>query len=92
MMNPTGMAVHTMHACKLLDMPHCDVLLAQCTTYLTRARKSRLVENALRAAQHLVAKYEDNQPSVPFHLRNIPSKSIDTIGKSLLYYLKNPFP
>jgi putative ATPase len=73
-----------MNACKMLGMPECDVLLAQCTTYLARAPKSRLMEDALRAAQHLVSNYKGAQPSVPLHLRNAPTKLMKNLGKNLL--------
>ncbi|XP_011053383.1 PREDICTED: ATPase WRNIP1-like [Acromyrmex echinatior] len=69
-----GIAVHTMHGCKMIGMPECDVLLAQCTTYLARAPKSRLMEDALRAAQKIIAEHKGPQPGVPLHLRNAPTR------------------
>ncbi|XP_015109487.1 ATPase WRNIP1 isoform X1 [Diachasma alloeum] len=74
-----GVAVHTMHACKMMGMPECDVLLAQCAVYLARAPKSRLMEDALRAAQRVVAEQKGPQPSVPLHLRNAPTKLMKTL-------------
>lgn len=75
-----------MHACKLLGTPGCNALLAQCTTYLARANKSRLMEDSLRAAQHCIANFKDNQPLVPFHLKNAPTKSINNhLGNNLFY-------
>ncbi|KAG7201311.1 hypothetical protein KM043_004083 [Ampulex compressa] len=75
-----GIAVHTMHGCKMIGMPECDVLLAQCTTYLARAPKSRLMEDALRAAQRVVAEHKGPQPGVPLHLRNAPTKLMKNLG------------
>ncbi|KYQ57675.1 ATPase WRNIP1 [Trachymyrmex zeteki] len=69
-----GIAMHTMHGCKMIGMPECDVLLAQCTTYLARAPKSRLMEDALRAAQKVIAEHKGPQPGVPLHLRNAPTR------------------
>lgn len=75
-----GIAVHTMHGCKMIGMPECDVLLAQCTTYLARAPKSRLMEDALRAAQREVAEHKGPQPGVPLHLRNAPTRLMKDLG------------
>ncbi|XP_077272354.1 ATPase WRNIP1 [Temnothorax americanus] len=75
-----GIAVHTMHGCKMIGMPECDVLLAQCTTYLARAPKSRLMEDALRAAQRAVAEHKGPQPGVPLHLRNAPTRLMKDLG------------
>lgn len=79
-----GIAVHTMHGCKMIGMPECDVLLAQCTTYLARAPKSRLMEDALRAAQRVVAEHKGPQPGVPLHLRNAPTRLMRDLGKYLI--------
>ncbi|KAL0108133.1 hypothetical protein PUN28_015022 [Cardiocondyla obscurior] len=79
-----GIAVHTMHGCKMIGMPECDVLLAQCTTYLARAPKSRLMEDALRAAQKVIAEHNGPQPGVPLYLRNAPTKLMKTLGKNFI--------
>lgn len=83
-----GIAIHTMHGCKMIGMPECDVLLAQCTTYLARAPKSRLMEDALRAAQRVVAEHKGPQPGVPLHLRNAPTKLMKTLGYGKDYNMK----
>nr|KAF7401882.1 hypothetical protein H0235_015218 [Vespula pensylvanica] len=75
-----SIAVHTMNGCKMIGMPECDVLLAQCTTYLARAPKSRLMEDALRAAQRVVANHKGPQPGVPLHLRNAQTKTLKDLG------------
>ncbi|XP_017891396.1 ATPase WRNIP1-like [Ceratina calcarata] len=84
-----GIAVHTMHACKMIGMPECDVLLAQCTTYLARAPKSRLMEDAFRAAQKVITEYKGPQPGVPLHLRNAPTKLMKNLGYGKGYNMKN---
>ncbi|KAK0084569.1 hypothetical protein PV325_006772 [Microctonus aethiopoides] len=84
-----GIAVHTMHACKMMGMPECDVLLAQCTTYLARAPKSRLMEDSLRAAQRVVANHKGAQPSVPLYLRNAPTKLMKQLGYGEGYNMRH---
>ncbi|XP_014473677.1 PREDICTED: ATPase WRNIP1-like [Dinoponera quadriceps] len=84
-----GIATHTMHGCKMIGMPECDVLLAQCTTYLARAPKSRLMEDALRAAQRAVAEHKGPQPGVPFHLRNAPTRLMKDLGYGKGYNMKH---
>lgn len=64
-----GVAVHTMHGCQMIGMPECDVLLGQCTVYLTRAPKSRAIYNALDAAKKKILECEGPQPAVPLHMR-----------------------
>ncbi|XP_015609970.1 ATPase WRNIP1 [Cephus cinctus] len=80
-----GVAIDTMHGCKMLGMPECDVLLAQCVTYMARAPKSRLMEDALRTAQKVVANHKGPQPAVPLHLRNAPTKLMSQLGYSKGY-------
>ncbi|KAG5331801.1 WRIP1 ATPase, partial [Acromyrmex charruanus] len=80
-----GIAVHTMHGCKMIGMPECDVLLAQCTTYLARAPKSRLMEDALRAAQKIIAEHKGPQPGVPLHLRNAPTRLMKDLGNYFIF-------
>lgn len=65
----------------MIGMPESDVLLAQCVIYLARAPKSRLMEDALRAAQRLIANHKGPQPDVPLHLRNAPTKLMGNLGK-----------
>ncbi|XP_011643821.1 ATPase WRNIP1-like [Pogonomyrmex barbatus] len=84
-----GIAVHTMHGCKMIGMPECDVLLAQCTTYLARAPKSRLMEDALRAAQRVVAEHKGPQPGVPLYLRNAPTRLMKDLGHGKGYNMKH---
>lgn len=64
----------------MIGMPECDVILAQCVTYLARAPKSRLMEDALRAAQRIIADQKGPQPSVPLVLRNAPTRLMENLG------------
>lgn len=81
-----GLAVSVMNGCKMIGMPECDVLLAQCAIYLARAPKSRLMEDALRAAQRLVANQKGQQPPVPVHLRGTgSSRLVELLGNGKGY-------
>ncbi|KAL6438989.1 hypothetical protein ACFW04_003781 [Cataglyphis niger] len=84
-----GIAMHTMHGCKMIGMPECDVLLAQCTIYLAKAPKSRLMEDALRAAQKVVAEHKGPQPGVPLYLRNAPTRLMKDLGYSKGYNMRH---
>ncbi|XP_057333987.1 ATPase WRNIP1-like [Microplitis mediator] len=37
-------AVHTMHACQMIGMPECDVMLGQCVIYLCKAKKIKFFD------------------------------------------------
>lgn len=84
-----GLAMHTMHGCKMIGMPDCDVLLAQCTIYLAKAPKSRLMDNALRAAQKVVAEHKGPQPGVPLYLRNAPTRLMKDLGCGKGYNMRH---
>ncbi|KAK9887754.1 hypothetical protein WA026_000069 [Henosepilachna vigintioctopunctata] len=73
------LAVSTMHGCQLLGMPESDVLLAQCATYLAKAKKSRKIDAALGKAKTCIAE-QGTQPIVPMHLRNAPTKLMKELG------------
>lgn len=65
-----GIAVHTTYGCQMIGMPECDVILAQCVIYLTRAPKSQVIYNALKSAENIIAKHKGPQPTVPLHIRD----------------------
>lgn len=46
-------AVHTMHACQMIGMPECDVMLGQCVIYLCKAKKINFF-NRLKSVHQLV--------------------------------------
>ncbi|XP_051158350.1 ATPase WRNIP1-like [Leptopilina boulardi] len=87
--NALSVAVNTMHACKMIGMPECDVLLAQCVVYLARAPKSRLMEDVLRAAQKIIAEHKGPQPSVPLVLRNAPTRLMEKLGHGAGYNMQH---
>ena len=80
--NALGVAVAAMQGCQLIGRPECDVLLAQCTTYLARAKKSHEVYNAMNKARKLIKDSDDNRglPPVPLHLRNANSSLDRELG------------
>ena len=71
----------------MIGMPECDVILAQCVIYLTRAPKSQLIYNAFKSAENIIAKYEGPQPAVPLHIRDKSKqeKPCYIFGKILKY-------
>ena len=80
--NALGVAVAAMQGCQLIGRPECDVILAQCTTYLARAKKSHEVYNAMIKARKLLNESDDNGglPPVPLHLRNATSSLDRSLG------------
>lgn len=58
-----------MHGCQMIGMPESDVLLAQCTLYLTKAPKSRLIYNALQAALKVISEHKGPQPTTLSHVK-----------------------
>lgn len=83
------MAVSAMQACHLVGMPECGLFLAQITTYLARAPKSREIYNALSAAKSCIAEHCGCLPSVPLHLRNAPTKLMKDLGYGAGYNMRN---
>ncbi|XP_076284975.1 ATPase WRNIP1 isoform X2 [Lasioglossum baleicum] len=65
-----GIAVHTMHGCAMIGMPESDVILGQCVVYLTRAKKSNLIYNALNHAKNVIMNHKGPQPAVPLFIRD----------------------
>nr|KAG5713110.1 hypothetical protein BaRGS_021904 [Batillaria attramentaria] len=73
-------AVAAYQGCHLIGMPECDVLLAQCVVYLSRAPKSVEVYKAYGKAKSCVKGHKGPIPSVPIHLRNAPTKLMKSLG------------
>ena len=71
-----------MQGCQLIGRPECDVILAQCTTYLARAKKSHEVYNAMNKAKELIKDSNNDKglPPVPLHLRNANSSLDRELG------------
>ncbi|KAG8228426.1 hypothetical protein J437_LFUL003903 [Ladona fulva] len=74
------LAVATMQGCQLIGMPECDVLLAQCAVYLSRAPKSREMDNAIAKARECVRTHKGPLPSIPLYLRNAPTRLMKDLG------------
>ncbi|KAL5020961.1 hypothetical protein ScPMuIL_000116 [Solemya velum] len=73
-------AVSTHQACHFIGIPECDVILAQCVTYLARAPKSVEVYDAYNKAKTCVKEHQGPLPSVPLHLRNASTKLMKSLG------------
>ncbi|MBI4089199.1 MAG: replication-associated recombination protein A [Candidatus Levybacteria bacterium] len=65
-----------------VGMPEAQLILAYSCLYLSNAKKSRAVVNALDEAKAAV--YEFPNEPIPFHLRNAPTKLMKELG-----YAKN---
>ncbi len=77
---PNGLvlAVAAYEACKNIGLPECSLALVQAVHYLTRAPKSRALDDAWSKVRSDIA----NQPHapVPMHLRNAPTKLMKQVG------------
>ncbi len=65
-------------AVQKIGMPEAQLILAHIVIYLSSAKKSRAVPNALMSAKKAVYDYP-NEP-VPMHLRNAPTKLMKNLG------------
>ncbi|KAK8614848.1 hypothetical protein V6N13_068637 [Hibiscus sabdariffa] len=85
-------AVSCYQACHFIGMPECNVILAQCVTYLALAPKSIAVYRAIGAAQKVVRESVGQNEGVPLHLRNAPTKLMKELGygKDYIYPPDNP--
>ncbi|MBI2049504.1 replication-associated recombination protein A [Candidatus Roizmanbacteria bacterium] len=61
-----------------IGMPEAQLILAHITLYLSTAKKSREVANALSRAKNAV--YEFPNEPIPLHLRNAPTKLMKNLG------------
>ncbi|XP_060705821.1 ATPase WRNIP1 [Hemiscyllium ocellatum] len=73
-------AVSAYQGCHFIGMPECEVILAQCVTYLSRAPKSVEVYMAYDAVKESLRNHKGPLPSVPLHLRNAPTKLMKDLG------------
>ncbi|CAM9479355.1 unnamed protein product [Lampetra fluviatilis] len=73
-------AVAAYQSCHFIGMPECEVILAQCATYLARAPKSVEVYAAYNRAKTSVRCHRGPLPSVPLHLRNAPTGLMRNLG------------
>ena len=70
-----------------LGMPECNVVLAQVVAYMAKAPKSNSLYVAYESIKEIIHKEEN--PPVPLHLRNAPTKLMKELGYSK-GYLYNP--
>ncbi|XP_061776426.1 ATPase WRNIP1 isoform X3 [Nerophis ophidion] len=73
-------AVSTFQACHFLGMPQCEVNLAQCVVYLSRAPKSMEVHMAYNNVKACLRNHKGPMPPVPLHLRNASSRLMKQLG------------
>lgn len=78
-----NLAVSTFDAVERIGLPECQFALYHCAAALAKAPKSRLIANAMVAAQAAAQKYPDLP--VPLHLRNAPTKLMKDLGYSKNY-------
>lgn len=72
-----------------VGMPEAGLILAHGVLYLTTAKKSRAVANALARANQAVTQFP-NEP-IPLHLRNAPTKLMKGLGYAKDYQWSEDF-
>ena len=77
------------NAVSVVGMPEAQLILTHAALYLSNAKKSRDVANALGNAHELVKQYP-NEP-VPLHLRNAPTKLMKNLGYGKNYVWSKEF-
>ncbi|KAM8839169.1 ATPase WRNIP1 [Synchiropus picturatus] len=73
-------AVSAFQACHFIGMPECEVILAQCVVYLSRAPKSVEAYMAYRNVKACLRTHKGPLPPVPLHLRNAPTNLMKQLG------------
>ncbi|XP_061549176.1 ATPase WRNIP1 isoform X2 [Phycodurus eques] len=73
-------AVSAFQACHFIGMPECEVILAQCVVYLSRAAKSTDVYVAYKNVKACLRNHKGPLPPVPLHLRNAPTRLTKQLG------------
>ena len=72
-----------------IGMPEAQLVLAHITVYLSKAKKSRAVANALGKAKKIVYDFP-NEP-IPLHLRNAPTALMKKLGYAKNYLWSNDY-
>ena len=72
-----------------VGMPEAQLILAHICLYLSTAKKSRAVANALGEAKNAV--YEFPNEPIPLHLRNAPTKLMKNLGYAKGYTWSNNY-
>ncbi|KAK5610808.1 Werner helicase interacting protein 1 [Crenichthys baileyi] len=73
-------AVSAFQACHFIGMPECEVILAQCAIYLSRAPKSVEIYQAYANVKACLRNHKGPLPPVPLHLRNAPTRLMKQLG------------
>ncbi|MEQ2274181.1 Werner helicase interacting protein 1 [Xenotaenia resolanae] len=73
-------AVSAFQACHFIGMPECEVILAQCAIYLSRAPKSVEIYQAYANVKTCLRNHKGPLPPVPLHLRNAPTRLMKQLG------------
>lgn len=84
------LAVATADAFDRLGLPEGRIPIAQCITYLATAPKSNRSYLAMHAAVDSVR--ENPRADVPIHLRNAPTKLLESLGHGADYQYPHDFP
>ncbi len=90
--NPTALVIanNCFQAVTTIGYPEARIILSQCVTYLATSPKSNASYLAIGKAQQLVKQTGDL--SVPFPLRNAPTKLMKEIGYGDDYKYSHDFP
>lgn len=73
-----NLAVATFQAVERIGMPECQYNLFHCALVLAKTQKSRVVSDAMYAAQAAAEQHKHAQ--VPLHVRNAPTKLMKDLG------------
>jgi putative ATPase len=84
------LAVATADAFDRLGLPEGRIPIAQCITYLATAPKSNRSYLAMHAAVDAIR--ENPRADVPVHLRNAPTKLLESLGHGADYQYPHDFP
>lgn len=89
--NPNALllATNCFDAVKIIGYPEARIILSQCVTYLASSAKSNASYMAINKAQALVR--EKGDLSVPFHLRNAPTKLMKDLNYGKEYKYSHDF-
>ena len=84
------LATSSFEAVKIIGYPEARIILSQCVTYLASSPKSNASYLAINQAQALVK--ETGNLSVPFPLRNAPTKLMKDLNYGKGYQYAHDFP
>ncbi|MFZ4635554.1 MAG: replication-associated recombination protein A [Saprospiraceae bacterium] len=90
--NPNALllATSTMDAIRMIGMPEARIILGQCAVYLATSPKSNSAYVAIDKA--LAAVRSQETPPVPLHLRNAPTKLMQSLNYGENYKYAHDFP